>query len=97
MQNGTGPEQPNIPQPRPSGTPEGDLLVFAGDYSHRVPKPLHTVQDGVSVIAAGMIDEIDEHGTTEPSATFHLVNDFGQAVYAYAWAPTSSPRSASTW
>lgn len=85
MQNGTGPEQPNAP--RPFGTPEGDLVVFAGDYSHRVPKPLHTVDDGVSVIAAGVVMDIDEHGSTYTSATFHLVNDFGQAIYAYV-SPT---------
>ncbi|WP_086560114.1 hypothetical protein [Streptomyces africanus] len=86
MQNGTGPEPQNDPQSPATtyGTPSSDLVVFAGDFSHRVPKPFSTVDDGISVIAAGMVDDITEHGTTDPSATFHLVNEFGQATYAYA-------------
>lgn len=81
MSNATGPENPGVTQP--FGTPESDLVVFAGDFSHRKPAALSTLADGISVIAAGMVMDIDEHGTTYTSATFHLVNDFGQATYAY--------------
>lgn len=81
MAHGTEPSRPNVPQSY--GTPESDLVVFAGDYSHRKPAALNTLTDGVSIIAAGMVDEMIEHGDKDPSATFHLINEFGQATYAY--------------
>ncbi|MER7309952.1 hypothetical protein [Streptomyces griseoluteus] len=81
MAHGTEPSSPNVPQP------DGDLVVFAGGYSHRTPAPLSRVPDGTDIIAAGMVMEIREHGTADtPSATFHLQNDFGQATYAYTSA-----------
>lgn len=81
MTHGTEPSPSSIPQPF-SKLP-GGLVVFAGDYSHRVPTPIDSVPDGVGVIAAGMVEEISDHGANNTSATFRLVNDFGQAVYAY--------------
>nr|WP_173295556.1 hypothetical protein [Streptomyces sp. F2] len=87
MQNGTGPEPQNGPQPTSTayGTPEADLLVFAGGYGKNVAAVLSTVADGTRVIAAGTVHDAREHGSIDaPRATLQLINDFGQAAYAAA-------------
>lgn len=83
MSNATGPENPGVTQPY--GTPDASLVVFAGDVNDRRPAPLNTLTDGTRVIAAGMVQEIREHGSVDdPRATLQLVNEFGQATYAAA-------------
>lgn len=85
MQNGTGNDPQNSPAPTMYGTPEGDLLVFAGGYGKNVAAVLNTLNDGTHVIAAGTVHEIREHGSIDaPRATLQLINDFGQAAYAAA-------------
>jgi hypothetical protein len=87
MNNGIGPEPQNSPQPTSTVfvTPEADIVVFAGDASNRVTVPLNRLRDGVSVIAAGTVTDIREHGSVDaPRATLQLINDFGQATYAAA-------------
>ena len=92
MQNGTGnqPEQSPRPTSTAYGTPSADLVVFAGDHgTGRHAARLSTLVDGTRVIAAGMVQDIREHGTVdEPRATLQLVNDFGQATYAAADSDT---------
>jgi hypothetical protein len=79
--NGTG-NDPNR-STTPYGTPEGDLVVFAGSRAPYRPSPLNALTDGTSVIAAGTADSIRMHGTPdEPRATFILTNPAGQATYA---------------
>lgn len=85
MQNGTGPEPQNGPQSTPPayGTPEGDIVVFAGERAPFRPSPLNQLADGTAVIAAGLVDGIRMHGTPDaPLATFILINPAGQATYA---------------
>jgi hypothetical protein len=83
MQNPSGTPKPNVPQPY--GTPDAGLVVFAGDQAGRRAAALNTLTEGTPVIAAGMVQEIREHGDVDsPRATFQLVNEFGQAAYAAA-------------
>lgn len=87
MQNGTGPEPQNGPHPTSTayGTPEADLLVFAGGYGKSVAAVLNTLTDGTRVIAAGTVHDAREHGSIDaPRVTLQLINDFGQAAYAAA-------------
>ena len=87
MQNGIGPDPQNGPRPTPTayGTPEADLLVFAGGYGKNVAAVLNTLPAGTHVIAAGTVHEIREHGSIDtPRAILQLINDFGQATYAVA-------------
>ncbi|MFG2276987.1 hypothetical protein ACGFNY_45430 [Streptomyces chartreusis] len=84
MQNRNEPNSPSNTQPY--GTPEADIVVFAGDHrSGRRAARLNTLTDGVNVIVAGTIQDVREHGSMDsPRATLQLVNDFGQATYAAA-------------
>jgi hypothetical protein len=85
MQNGNGNHPERSTQPLPYGTPEGDLVVFAGERAHRYASPLNRLKDGTPVIAAGVVNEVREHGSLDaPRATLVLINDFGQATYAAA-------------
>nr|WP_173294477.1 hypothetical protein [Streptomyces sp. FR1] len=87
MSNVNGNEPHNSPRPTSTayGTPEADLLVFAGGYGKNVAAVLNTLTDGTHVIAAGTVHEIREHGSIDaPRATLQLINDFGQAAYAAA-------------
>lgn len=83
MQNGTGDNPAGVTQPY--GTPEGDIVVFAGSRAPYRPAPLNTLPNGTHVIAAGMVDETREHGSIDaPRATLILMNAAGQATYASA-------------
>jgi hypothetical protein len=83
MQNVNGPDREPSTHPIPYGTPEGDLVVFAGTRPPYQPAALNALPDGTSIIAAGMVDGIRMHGTPdEPRATFVLNNPVGQATYA---------------
>lgn len=87
MSNVNGPEPQNGPHPTSTdyGTPEADLLVFAGGHGKNVAAVLNTLTDGTHVIAAGTVHEIREHGSIDaPRATLQLINDFGQSAYAAA-------------
>jgi len=86
MSNVSGNEPQNGPQsPTSYGTPDGDISVFAGDRNHRRAARLNKLSDGTPVIAAGMVDEVREHGDIHtPRATFVLTNEFGQSTYAAA-------------
>lgn len=87
MTHGTEPFPAPVPQPYV--TPEADLVVFAGPRGNRHAAVLNTLPDGTQVVAAGMVDEVREHGTLDaPLATLVLVNDFGQAAYAAADSDT---------
>lgn len=81
MQNGTGPEPRRLTPPY--GTPEGDIVVFAGARAPFRPAPLNQLDDETAVITAGLVDAVRMHGTPdEPRITFILINDEGQATYA---------------
>lgn len=85
MSNATGPEPQNSPQPTPTayGTPEGDIVVFAGQRAPFRPSPLNQLADGTAVITAGLVDGVRLHGSPDaPRATFILTNPAGQATYA---------------
>lgn len=83
MQNGTG-NDPNR-STAPYGTPEGDLVVFAGSHPDRYASRLDRLTDGTPVIAAGMVDGTREHGPIDaPRATLILLADDGAATYAAA-------------
>jgi hypothetical protein len=81
MSNATGPEPTN--DTTPYSTPEGDIVVFAGERAPFRPSPLNQLADGTAVITAGLVDGIRMHGTPdEPRATFILISPTGQATYA---------------
>ena len=83
MQNGTGPQGHDAPRPTTYGTPEGDIVVFAGDCAPYHPAPLNQLSDGTAVITAGLVDSVRMHGTPdEPRITFILIDPQGQATYA---------------
>lgn len=83
MQNGSGNQPDRSTQPAPYGTPEGDLVVYAGTHQHRYASPLNQLPDGTHVIAAGMVQETREHGSMDaPRATFHLITELGTGAYA---------------
>ena len=83
MQNGTGDDPRSSTHPIPYGTPEGDLVVYAGSNQRSYASRLDRLTDGTSVIAAGLVDGIRMHGTPdEPRATFILTADDGAATYA---------------
>ncbi|MDX2948868.1 hypothetical protein PV383_43995 [Streptomyces caniscabiei] len=85
MEDRTGNTPNRSTHPTAYGTPEADLLVFAGGYGKSVAAILNTLSDGAHVIAAGTVHEIREHGSIDsPRATLQLINDFGQAAYAAA-------------
>jgi hypothetical protein len=81
MQNGNG--NPPANNTRPYGTPDADIVVFAGDRTHRRAARLNRVPDGTSVIAAGMVEDVRMYGTPdEPRAVFTLIASDGGATYA---------------
>lgn len=84
MQNGS--ELSSQSSTHPYGTPEADLVVFAGTReTGRRAARLNTLTNGTPVIGAGTVTDIREHGSIDaPRATFQLINDFGQATYAAA-------------
>ena len=84
MAHGIEPSSTNVPQPY--GTPEADLVVFAGTReTGRRAARLNTLTNGTTVIGAGTVHDVREHGSIDaPRATFQLINDFGQATYAAA-------------
>jgi hypothetical protein len=88
VQNGTGDEpqsnsHPTVHSARPFGTPEGDIVVYAGNRNHRYASRLDKLADGVSVIGAGLVDALRVHGTPDaPRATFVLIARDGAATYA---------------
>lgn len=84
MQNGNEPTSPR--STHPYGTPEADIVVYAGDrHTGRRAARLNTLTDGEHVIVAGTVYEVREHGSMDsPRATLQLINDFGQATYAAA-------------
>lgn len=85
MQNGTGNDPHRSTPPAPYGTPDGDYSVISGDRGNRRIAQLNRLADGTRVIAAGMVDEVREHGPIDsPRATLILANDTGQATYAAA-------------
>lgn len=85
MEDRTGNNPQSSAHPTTYGTPSADLVVFAGDRSNRHAARLNTLADGTHVIAAGMVQDVREHGTVDASrATLQLVNDFGQAAYVAA-------------
>lgn len=89
MQHGNEPEPNSSTHPRPYGTPDADLMVFAGDRTHRRATRLNRVPDGTSVIAAGTVDNVRMYGTAdEPRAVFTLIASDGGATYAAVGAET---------
>lgn len=83
MQNGTGNDPNRSTHPSADGTPEGGIVVFAGDRTQSRPARLNSLTDGTPVIAAGVTAGIRMHGTPdEPRATFILIAADGAATYA---------------
>lgn len=81
MQNGNEPNSQS--STHPYATPEGDIVVFAGERAPFRPSALNLLADGTAVIAAGLVDGVRMHGTPdEPRATFILIAPTGQATYA---------------
>lgn len=81
MQNGNEPTSQS--STHPYGTPEGDIVVFAGERAPFRPSALNKLTDGTAVITAGLVEGVRMHGTSdEPRATFILISPTGQATYA---------------
>lgn len=89
MEHSNGNPQPNSPRPVFLGTPDDAIVVYASGPDGRYAAPLNTLANGTTVIAAGMVTEIREHGTVDaPRATFVLSNDLGHGAYAAVDADT---------